>query len=115
MATAEGLLFSGLEVIDGGALESWLTETFPEFQVGHWSIVPRPHEHCRGESRYMAMVDDACNDAPEITADPKTLAAKDIEEHQRGDYHHLYVDHVVAFAVACGVLSSDYVVVYHKW
>lgn len=103
-----------LPVISGEALQDWLG-SLAEFQVGNWSLCPRPHTHCTGESLYMALVDGACSDFPEITSDPRTLLAKDIKEHQRGDYHHLYVDHLVAFAVKRGVLDGDSVVVYHAW
>lgn len=102
-------------LISGDALLSWLTESFPEFQDGHWSMCPRPGKDCTGPSQYMALTEEACRNAPDITADPKSLVRKDIPEHRRGDYHHLYVTDVVAFAVARGVLADDYLIVHHKW
>lgn len=102
-------------VIDGSALRDWLVRSFAEFQVGHWSMCPRPGQDCVGPSQFMALTEEACYNAPDITSDPKSLARKDIAEHQRGDYHHLYVTDVVAFAVARGVLEDDYLLVHHKW
>jgi len=82
-------------VINGSELQDWM-ENFPELK--DFSIIPRPdNQDCIGESKFMALVD--IENDPSITTDPSTLASKDVLEHQRGDYHHVYVHDALDFAV----------------
>lgn len=103
-------------VLDGEALLEWLL-TFPEFQKGSWEIIPDYPFDCKGESKWIARVEAPRDYAPAdtITTDPESLARLDVKEFQRGDYHHLYVAHVIAFAQVRGVLGEGNYFVYCAW
>ena len=99
------------KVIDGEFLLEWMRD---QPGLEDFEIVPQKPWDCTGESRYMAEVDIEDND-PTITTDPASLAAKDIKEYQRGDYHHVYVQDVLEFAYKSGIITDTYVLVIHKW
>ena len=96
--------------IDADAINAWVEKHLLPLcpEDAHVTIMPRSY-HCTGESAFFAAVDI------DNSLSLHELLALEVKEHTRAQYHHFYVDDVIAAAVGAGALQGNHFHVHYRW